>query len=203
MDDDLETWFVREVLALEPALTRYIARFRGNVADIQEIRQEVYVKVLEAAEKKRPPMARYFLFAVARNLLTDLARRRRVVPIELMQNPESLEQLVDELSPERSAGGQQQIRKLSHAFEALPRRCREVVWMRKVQELPQKEIARRLAIAEGTVESHLVRGMRLLAQLYYDRDAEQAVGRDPDGTDMRGPPPAPGPTSRRASWRAG
>ena len=43
----------------------------------------------------------------------------------------------------------------------------EVVWLRKIEDVPQKEIAKRLKISEGTVELHLVRGMRLLTQGFY------------------------------------
>lgn len=192
MDGALDAWFEQEVLAHEPALTRYIARFARNAADIQDVRQEIYVKVLEAAEKKRPPAPRYFLFAVARNLLTDLARRQRVVPIELMQDPASLDLLVDELSPERRAGDHQQLCRLGRAFDVLPQRCREVVWMKKIQGLRQKEIAQRLSIAEATVESHLVRGMRLLARLYYDTEMGSECA-----------PEGPGTASDLESWRAG
>lgn len=173
MDDALEEWFIREVLCHEPALTRYIARFRRNFDDIQEIRQEVYIKVLEAADKDRPLTPRNFMFTVAKHLMLDLSRRQRVVPIELLQDAASLDVLVDELCPERRAGGNQQLDKLSNAFDSLPARCREVVWMRKILDTPQKEIAKQLCISEGTVESHLVRGMRLLAQAYHDCEFDE------------------------------
>ena len=52
-----------------------------------------------------------------------------------------------------------------HAF--LPERRRQVVWMRRIEDLPQKEIASRLQIAEATVEKHLVLGIRALAEAFY------------------------------------
>ena len=40
--------------------------------------------------------------------------------------------------------------------------------MRRIEDLPQKkEIARRLQIAEATVEKHLVLGIRALADAFY------------------------------------
>lgn len=176
MDDLLEDWFVREILCHEAALTRYIAHAWSNPADIADFRQEIYIRILEAAEKSRPASPKYFLFTVARNLLADHARRNRIVPINLLQDCDSLHVLIDEVSPERRAGNFQQLQRLSAAFEQLPDRCREVVWMRKIEDLAQKDIAERLKIAEGTVEAHLVRGMRLLTRLFYGGETDNGAG---------------------------
>lgn len=171
MDELLADWFVREILCHEAALTRYLARSWSNPHDVPDLRQEVYIRVLEAAEQSPPAAPKYFLFTVARHLLIDRARRYRIVPIDLFQDHESLDALVDEVSPERSAGGLQQLQRLLCAFEKLPERCREVVWLRKIEDLPQKEIAVRLGVGEGTVEAHLVRGMRLLTRFFHGVDA--------------------------------
>jgi RNA polymerase sigma-70 factor (ECF subfamily) len=167
MDVALEDWFAREILSHEAALTRYIAHVWANPSDVQDLRQEVYTKVLEAAEKARPLAPRFFMFTLAKNLMIDRARRNRIVPIDLLQDVDSLNVLIDEVSPERRAGSFQQLAKLVEAFDRLPPRCREVVWLRKIEDVPQKTIAERLKIAEGTVELHLVRGMKLLTQFFY------------------------------------
>jgi RNA polymerase sigma-70 factor (ECF subfamily) len=39
--------------------------------------------------------------------------------------------------------------------------------MRRVEDVPQKVIAQRLGITEGTVEKHLVRGIRMLADALF------------------------------------
>src|SRR5688572_9502143 len=173
MSDSLDDWFVREILSQEAALTRYLTRAWSNAADVPDLRQEVYVKVLQSAEKSRPAAPRYFLSAVARNLLADHARRKRIVPIDVLQESDLPNVLVDEISSERRTGSFQQLQRLTEAFERLPDRCREVVWLRKVEDLSQKDIAERLKIAEGTVESHLVRGMRLLAGFFHGGEGDE------------------------------
>lgn len=175
MGDLIEEWFVREILCHEAALTLYLTRAWANLADVPDLRQEVYIRVLEAAEKSRPVAPRFFLFTVAKNLMTDRARRSRIVPIDLMQDCDSLNVLVDADTPERKAGNFEQLERLVKAFEQLPARCREVMWLRKIEDLAQKDIAERLNIAEGTVEAHLVRGMRLLTQLFYGPDTDEGV----------------------------
>ena len=182
MDEAIEDWFVREILSHEAALTRYIARARSTPADVQDLRQEIYVRVLEAAEKTRPLSPRHFLFTCAKHLLIDHARRNRIVRIDFLQDCDASNVLIDEVSPERNAGSFQQLQRLLDAFEQLPDRCREVVWMRKIEDRAQKDIAKCLGIAEGTVEAHLVRGMRLLTGLFYGAETNDGSGTGSTGS---------------------
>ncbi len=70
---------------------------------------------------------------------------------------------MDEISPERKAAAHEELDRLARAFDRLPAKCREVVWLRRVKELSQSEVAKRLNLAEKTVEKHLRLGARLLA----------------------------------------
>ena len=65
--------------------------------------------------------------------------------------------------------------RLSDAFDRLPDRCREVVWLRRVEELSQKEVAMRLGISEKTVEKHIAKGMRLLADALHADQGDRAA----------------------------
>ena len=137
---------------------------------IHDLRQEVYARVYEAAAKALPTQPKSFLFASARHLMTDRLRRNKVVSIEPMGDFEPSHVLVDDVTPERWCGGRQGLLRLSEAFDRLPDRCREVVWLRRVEDLSQKEVAMRLGISEKTVEKHIAKGMRLLADHFYGGD---------------------------------
>lgn len=167
MDDTLEEWFRREILPHEAALVRFLARKWTTRQDVQDLRHDIYVRILEAAARQRPRSPKGFLLSVARHVLIDRVRRDRIVAIDLLEDMDALHVLIDEVSPERTATGREQMQRLSVLFDRLPGRCREVVWMRRIEDLPQKEIARRLGIAEATVEKHLVRGIGLLADALY------------------------------------
>ena len=87
-----------------------------------------------------------------------------------------LEHLVGtQWSPERWTGTRQALKRVVEALDRLPDRCREVVWLRRVEELPQKDVACRLGISEQTVEKHLAKGMRLIADHLYGGDAVPAL----------------------------
>jgi RNA polymerase sigma-70 factor (ECF subfamily) len=101
--------------------------------------------------------------------MADRVRRGRVVSMETLGDFEELNVLVDEISPEQRLQARQELVQLARAFSALPPKCREVVWLRRVDELPQKEVARRMNITEKTVESHIVHGTRLLANMLFGK----------------------------------
>lgn len=176
MDDTLDGWFIREILVHEAALTRLLQRLWFHRDDIHDLRQEVYVRVYEAAGKSLPSQPKAFLFTTARHLVTDRLRRSRVVAIDAVGDLDALNVLIDELSPERRLDGRQILKQLAEAFDGLPARCREVVWMRKVQELPQRTVAERLQITEKTVEKQVAKGIRLIADHFYgERNGTDAV----------------------------
>lgn len=160
---DLDHWFVSEVLPLEAALLRFLRRNRREVDDVVDLRQEVYVRAYEAAARQgAPALVKPFVFAIARNLLIDLARRAHVVSIDTYAELETLELPGDELTPERHASGRQELRLLQLALDELPPRCREVVQLRKIDDLSQREVAAHMGITEDTVERQVAKGMRAL-----------------------------------------
>lgn len=187
MTESTDAWFVREILVHEEALVHFLRRCWPHREEIHDLRQEVYVRVYEAAGKSVPTAPKSFLFATARHLMTDRLRRSRVVSIETVGDFDSINVLIDEVSPERWCGGRQVLKRLADAFDRLPDRCREVIWLRRVEELPQKEVASRLGISEKTVEKHVAKGIRLIAEHFYGgggtraraRQALQDAGREP------------------------
>jgi len=180
MPTELDDWFAREVLVHERALMQYLQRCWPRRDELPDLRQEVYVRVYEAAMRSRPTAPKAFVFATARHLMTDRLRRGRVVSIEPVGDFESPNvYLIDEVSPERWLGTRQALRRLAEALDALPDRCREVVWLRRVEELSQKDVAQRLGISGRTVEKHLAKGMRLIADHLYGGGAAVPGRRTP------------------------
>src|SRR5690348_11395197 len=68
MEETLEAWFIREILAHEEALVRYLSRHWPKQDEILDLRQETYIRVYETAHVSRPLTPRAFLFTTARNL---------------------------------------------------------------------------------------------------------------------------------------
>jgi RNA polymerase sigma factor (sigma-70 family) len=180
-EESLDNWFKREILAHEAALMRFLARSGSNSEDAMDLRQDVYVRVYEAASKSRPHAAKSFLFTTARHLITDRFRRQRVVAIDAVADLDALNVMIEEIGPERRLSAHQELRRLAQAIDILPPKCRQTVWMRRVDELPQKEVAARMGITQKTVEKHLMKGMQLLADALFgssDPSSESTVAEE-------------------------
>jgi len=176
--DDLDQWFAEQILPYEGALTAYLRRVWPDASEVADLRQEVYVRVYQGAGKQRPLVARFFLFAVARNLLIDRLRKSRVVPIDLMEDLDAANVLSDDITADRIISGRQELARLEAALDDLPARCRETFVLRKIDELSQRETAEKMGVSEATVEKQMVKAMRLLADRFWNAASrsEQRAG---------------------------
>jgi RNA polymerase sigma factor (sigma-70 family) len=185
MDEPLDTWFKREILAHEASLVRYLFRTWPHRQEVFDLRQDVYVRVYEAAAKARPQAPKSFLFATARHLMTDRIRRKRIVSIDAVGDLDALNVMVEDISPEQRISAHEELRRLAEAIDQLPPRCREVVWLRRVDELAQKDVAFRLGITQKVVEKHVMKGMKLLAAALFRTESGQPEEKS-RGTDVKG-----------------
>ena len=172
MINALHDWFDREILVHERSLRRLIGS-RVAASQVDDVLQQVFVNVLEVAMRHPIAEPQAYVFTAARNLLNDRARRSLSRMISVHDGPQSYgppAALVDDVTPERSLSGLQQLVRLEGCLEKLPNRCREAVSLHKIQGLSQKETARRMGNSEKTVEQQLVVGMRRLTRCFNSDD---------------------------------
>jgi len=160
---ELNAWFVDQVLPLEGVLERFLRRNWRDMDEISDLRQEVYARVYDGCKRCRPDSAQAFVLTTARNLLIDRARRAQIVSIETYADMDALAPTLDELSPERYLAARSELKLLQIALNLLPARCREVIELRKIEGLSQREVATRMGITEDTVERQVSKGVRALA----------------------------------------
>jgi RNA polymerase sigma-70 factor (ECF subfamily) len=164
---EVDAWFCREVLPLEAFLMQYLRRNWANASDIADLRQDVYIRVYEAAQKQIPDSPKAFVLSTARNLLIDRVRRARIVPLETVTDLEALNIASAEVSAEKVVMARDALGRLQAAVDRLPPRAREAVILSKLEGFSRKQIAERMGIAEDTVKNLLVQGMRKLAETLY------------------------------------
>jgi RNA polymerase sigma factor (sigma-70 family) len=167
VENDVEQWFAREILPLEPMLERYLRRSWRDQCEVQDIRQDAYIRVYESALREKPFNPKHFLFQVARNLMIDRLRRKNVVFFDSFADFEAMDAGEDLPDLERATAARQEISILLAALKDLPARCRDVVTLRKIDGLSQREVAKKMGITEDTVERQVSKGVRLLAKSLY------------------------------------
>ena len=173
---DVRGWFVRDVLPLEAMLMRFLEQNWRNKSELEDLRQEVYARLLESAEHTIPEHTKAFILTTARNMLINRVRREQVVPIEAMADLEGLGVAVDVPGADRIVIARDALRRLQGALDKLPPRCREAVVLRRVEGLSRREIAARMGISEKTVAEHITNGMYALADLLFDDSSETRRG---------------------------
>lgn len=171
-----DEWFTEEVLPLERALNAYLRRAWPNASDVDDLRQEIYVRVYEAGLQNRAEAVSHFVFRVARNLLIDRLRHQRVVTIDLVADLSELNVLSEEVPADRVLSGRQDLARLERAMAKLPARCREVFVMRKIEGLSQRATAKRLGVSQSTVEKRISMAMRALAEAFFGEGQVGAGG---------------------------
>ena len=177
-------WLGREILPHEADVRAWLKRSLPTGGDVDDIIQETYCRLAGLASIDHIDTPRAYFFQAARSIVLEQLRRARVVRIETVTEIEALSIEWDEPSPERIAGGRRELARVQRLIAALPDRCRRIFEMRKIEGLPQREIARRMGVSENIVENESVRGLRaILAALAEGERSETASVKRPSQND--------------------
>jgi RNA polymerase sigma factor (sigma-70 family) len=157
-DPEIARWFVVEVQPHENALRAYLHGLAAP-SDIDDIVQETYARLVRARERQEVVSPRGLLFATARNVARDLFRRRSVAPTLPITETGASCVFDDAPGVPETVSRRQETELLEQAIAALPPRCREILLLRKFENLSHREISQRLGIAEHTVEVQLTKAL--------------------------------------------
>jgi RNA polymerase sigma-70 factor (ECF subfamily) len=157
--DQLYQRYVRSVFGL--ALRRL-----GDRGRAEDAVQETFAAVWRSARSYRPERgpAAPWLYAVARNAITDRLRARTETPGELPDRP------TDEPGPSDHAETSYVAWQVHRALEELPPREREVVELAYWSGLSQSEVADFLGIPLGTVKTRTRSALMRLADLLGEEE---------------------------------
>jgi len=164
--------YLLEALESEGVLRAYLFRFVRNPADVDELLQETYARLLVAspADGTEVRSVRAFALTIARNVALDWLRHRDVVPMELVSDLAALDVLDEKAQGEEIVNSHQELALLAEVVGELPKRYRQVFTLRRVYGLSQREIAQDLGISETTVEQLLARAVRRCAAALFARE---------------------------------
>jgi RNA polymerase sigma-70 factor (ECF subfamily) len=153
-------------------LKSYLRGTFPAVRDVDDVVQESYLRIWKARAAAPIHSAKSFLFQVARRVALDVLRKGRNSPIEegrdfaasrVMDNgPDSVQALIT----------REMVDQLTDAIVALPPRCREVVLLRRLEGLSQRETAEKLGLSEKTVEKYAHNGLLKCSEFLRGRGIE-------------------------------
>ncbi len=165
---DVDRWLCEEVLPYQGTYLAVARRITNSGDAARDIVQDAYAEVLDGEGWRAAVNPKAFMARVVYCRALNWVNRQKIVP---MRNMPALELFLDEHGPDafEILSGKEELAAVLEALDALPLRCRQVVTMRRLEDLSPSEIARRLGIAVDTVDRHLARGLNMLSDTLGDR----------------------------------
>jgi RNA polymerase sigma-70 factor, ECF subfamily len=173
-------------------LYTFLLRMLGDRQQAEDLAQETFLRVVKgAAAWEHRARFQTWLYAIARNLCVDRARRDKFRRTQSADAPveEGGPSIVDSTpsadpAPDRAAASERMRPLLLRALASVPAEQREVFLLREQAGLPFKEIAALTGTNENTVKS------RMRYALDGLRKALEAAGVSADEADVEGAPGA-------------
>jgi RNA polymerase sigma-70 factor (ECF subfamily) len=140
---------------------RFLARLLGPSEQVQDLCQEVFVRLHDAGRRYRETGAfSTWLYRIALNVARDAGRRRRRDPLPLDDHdPVAAAPAPDAVCARRELAGL-----VTHALEELPAPLREVLVLRHYEDLSFEQIARLTGTPASTLKSRFAVALRRLRQ---------------------------------------
>jgi RNA polymerase sigma-70 factor (ECF subfamily) len=177
-------WVGSQILPHEADVRAWLHRARLGREDIEDVLQESYCRMAGLVSVDHILSPRGYFFTVAKNIALMRLRRARVVRIDTVDEIDRLEVVSETPSPEQIAVGRGELARVYRLIAALPARCRKIFELRKIQGLPQKEIARIMGLSETIIENEAAKGLRLITRAIATEDRayqpQTDSGRDAD-----------------------
>ena len=141
-------------------LRRFLRRRKaGSAAEIDDIAQEVFLRLLRYNRSELIDFPQAYLYKIATNVSAEWATRsNRRMP----HNSAWLTDLADTLSPQDQVEREAADAELERAVQALPARCREILRLHFGESMRHEDIARRMGLTRRVIRRDLARAYATL-----------------------------------------
>lgn len=151
-----------------PPLKRFFERRIIERADIDDLVQEVFLRLARRGDLKDIENLDGYIFQTAANILRDRLRQRfsRQASDHQPIDDEYIEDAA--FSPERVLLGKEAVDRLSAALQKLPGRTGTVFLLCRLEGLPHAGVARKLGISVSSVDKHMAKALDFLMEQMKD-----------------------------------
>jgi RNA polymerase sigma factor (sigma-70 family) len=144
-------------------LTGYFRRRVRNEADVEDLVQEVFERMVRRDGGEPIDSLDAYVLRVAASVASDRARRRSARRADLHIPFDTDLHGSEALDPERVLSGKEELDAAAAALLTLPERTRTVFILSRLESYRYRDIAAHLGISVSAVEKHLVRALRHLS----------------------------------------
>ncbi len=143
-----------------PALRRFFSKRVKEQHDIEDLVQDVFVRLVRKVQADGSQIVAGYVFQTAQSVLNDWLRKRQVRQSSAHEQIEvELPNLEDDATPERDLAGKQSLASATAAVLELPEVTRTIFLLRRLEGMRYADIAKRLQMPMSTVEKHMARAV--------------------------------------------
>lgn len=161
---DIDIWFADHVFVFHQQHRRYAISLVRQQDEAEELVQEAYARLFALDDWASVAHPHAFTMRIIRNLAIERFRRADVVRLDRSAVLSMLDIADGEPTPDVVAMDRSELRHVAEVMQGMPPRMREALFLRRIEGLRPAEVAERMNISVSTVETHLIKALRLLVQ---------------------------------------
>ena len=153
---------VTDIAAYHPALLQYFRRKARDQNEIDDLVQEVFLRVVGRRSAEPVENVGAYVFQTAASVLVDRHRRVTVRHTDDHVEFDADRHSSSDFDAARVLEARQALQSAVVALQSLPERTRDIFILRRIEGIAYRDIADRFGISVSAVEKHMVRAIHHL-----------------------------------------
>ncbi|MGH8242904.1 MAG: RNA polymerase sigma factor [Steroidobacteraceae bacterium] len=152
-------------------LRRFLVRRVRNSADIPDLVQEIFLRMMRIPDHDAIRSPEAYLFTVARHVVQQHTLRQSATPVSVeLQDVIAESRACAAADPELEVSAQQCLAALTRALETLPPRARAAFLMHRRDGVTIEEIGRRFGVSRPMAKKYLAKALLQIRQALEDTE---------------------------------
>ena len=150
-----------------PRLRIYLSRNLRIYEDVDDLMQELYIRVMMYPDPSNINSIKAFIFTIATNLLRDKSRRSCTRVSMHSVSLDDVDIPVESADPTRILEDRNALKHMEHAIDELQPNCKKAFVESRFEEKSYKEIAFGLGVSVSMVEKHIIEALKQIRHSVY------------------------------------
>lgn len=150
------------------SLHHYFRRRVKEHPEIDDLVQDVLIRLVSHPEVAEMDSARGYVFATARSVLNDWLRKRQSRNADRHEEFTAAHDSGVEITPEHVLLHKRRLARATAILLELPERTRNIFVLRRIEGMKYRDIAARLDISVSAAEKHMARAITYLTENFEE-----------------------------------
>lgn len=158
----------KEMRRYDLFIQNWLKNFLGDAESAADVKQSMFVHVLEYAKKKKIENPKALMFKIARNLAVNELRRRKrsnaIFVVTSDYSPTDITQTIPSSAPtpEEATSLKNDVHRVMEAINDLPEGQKQAVILSRMHGDNYRTIAHKLGVSESSVEKYMIKALKTI-----------------------------------------